>query len=166
MMAPIRVFVHGTNRLFQFLAGLAVVFIVCALGYDLVARNMFNAPTLWAMDLSRFALVFVFFLGIAPALEKGAHVGVDLLATTLRPRAQAALKVFALFLVVVFATVLLWQVTKLTMDIFARGGRFPTVIPIERKHVYWIGPVGVAQFLLTALVMLHDATRQFVVGRT
>jgi hypothetical protein len=38
--------------------------------------------------------------------------------------------------------------------LFADNSFFPTVVPIKLKHVYWIGPLGVLQFLLTGLAML------------
>ena len=153
-------FVHRTNFVFQLLAGILVLVIVAALGWDLVARNVFNAPTLWAMDLSRLALLFLFFLAIGPALESGSHVAVDILNEYLTGRPRWALQVVAQVLVIVFACFLLWEVTGETYDAFVYDGSFPTVVPVKMKYVYWIGPFGVLQFLLTALSLLWTSSLQ------
>ena len=153
-------FVHRTNVIFQIPACILVLVIVAALGWDLVARNVFNAPTLWATDLSRFALLFLFFLGIGPALEAGSHVAVDILSEHLTGRRRWALQIVAQVLVVIFACFLLWEVTKQTYDSFVDDGRFSTVIPVKMKYVYWIGPIGVLQFLLTSLSLLWKSSLQ------
>lgn len=159
-MSGIHSFVHRTNFLFQLLAGFFVLVIVVALGWDLVARNVFNAPTLWAMDLSRFALLFVFFLGLAPALESGSHVAVDILPEALRGWSKWALQLLAQALVIVFACFLLWQVVVQTYDSFVDNGSFPTVIPVKMKHIYWIGPIGVLQFLITGISLMWHTSLQ------
>jgi TRAP-type mannitol/chloroaromatic compound transport system permease small subunit len=47
------------------------------LAYEVVARYGFNAPTLWAYDLSYMLYGSHFMLGAAYALVKGAHVRTD-----------------------------------------------------------------------------------------
>ena len=145
------------NRWFLTLAGILAAAILAAVCYDLVLRNLFDAPTDWALDVSRFLLLFVFFLALAPALESGAHVSVDLLEHYLAPGSRRALRIAARLLVLVFGLILLWQVVRTTRDAFLSDEIFPIVITLKLKHVYWIAPLGVIQFLLTGLAMLGQA---------
>lgn len=159
-MDTLTLFTRRVNRLFLTLAGILVAVILAMIAYDLVLRNVFDSPTLWALDLSRFMLVYVFFLALAPALEGGSHVAVDIVEHYLPPAGKRYLKMFALLLVVVFGCFLLWQITRTTLEAFDEDGLFPTTIEVKMKWVYWIGPIGVIQFLLTAIAQLGATIRQ------
>ena len=147
------------NRAFLAVADVLVVAILLIVLYDIVLRDAFNDPTVWALDFSRFLLLFVFFLALAPALENGNHVAVDILDNYLPPRPQRLLRIAAVLLVLVFGSFFMWQITRSTLDVFATDDLFPTFVQVKQKYVYWIAPVGVAEFLLTALVLLGQALR-------
>ena len=153
-------FTRRVNRIFLSLAGILTAAILLAIAYDLVARNVFDAPTMWALDLSRFLLLFVFFLALAPALESGTHVSVDILEHYLAPGPKRVLRITARVLVLVFGGFMLWQICRSTYEAFVDNSLFPTLIPVKLKHVYWIGPLGVLQFLLTGIVLLGTAVRE------
>ncbi len=55
---------------------------------------------------------------------------------------------------VFFGAVLFWYVLDLTIDVFETDEFSFSVIPIKLKYLYWIGPVGTLQFLLTGCVQL------------
>lgn len=156
-MEALTLFTRRVNRFFLAAAGVLAAAILLAVAYDLVARNVFDAPTLWALDVSRFLLLFVFFLGLAPALESGAHVSVDILEHYLAPRPKRILRVTAKILILIFGAFLMWQLCRSTYEAFMDDALFPTVVPVKLKYVYWIGPLGVLQFLLTGLALLGSA---------
>ncbi|MDH5351860.1 MAG: TRAP transporter small permease subunit [Betaproteobacteria bacterium] len=60
------------------LVSLAMLFLVCAVTYECVARYLFHAPTIWVMEASYMANGSAFMLGCAYALHKGAHVRTDI----------------------------------------------------------------------------------------
>ena len=62
-------------------------------------------------------------------------------------------------LLVHFGAFLMWQILRTTYEAFADNSLFPTVVPLRLKHVYWIAPIGVAQFLLTAVALLAEDLR-------
>ena len=109
------------------------------------------SPSQWKVILA-FALVYVFFLALGPALESGHHVSVDLfdplLPRVIRPYQQPA----AYLLVLFFATVLFYYVSAVTLEVVDTGEMTYSVVPVQLEYIYCIGPVGVAEFWLTALV--------------
>lgn len=147
------------NRSFLAIADVLAAVILVIVVYDIVMRDAFNDPTVWALDFSRFLLLFVFFLALAPTLESGNHVAVDILDNYLPLGPKRALRVAAIVLVLVFGTFLFWQITRTTLQVFASDDLFPTFVQVKQKYVYWIAPVGVAEFLLTGLVLLGRALR-------
>jgi len=145
---------RAVNRVFIALAGAMAVGIFAVILYDVLMRNAFDAPTVWALDVSRFLLVYLFFLALAPALEAGSHVSVDAVTHWVGPGAARRLHTAAALLTVAFGMILLWQVTRATVDAFTRDEMFPTAVPIRMKYIFWIGPLGTLQFVLTAAVAL------------
>ena len=48
-----------------------------AVAYEVIARYLFNAPTIWAFDVTYMLYGTLFMLGAAYALHKGAHIRTD-----------------------------------------------------------------------------------------
>src|SRR3954452_22828191 len=55
---------------------LPLVFVVA---YEVIARYVFGAPTIWSFDLTYMLYGTIFMLGSAYALHKGAHIRTDFL---------------------------------------------------------------------------------------
>ena len=51
--------------------------LVAAVAYEVIARYAFNAPTVWAFDITYMLYAALFMLGAAYALHKGAHIRTD-----------------------------------------------------------------------------------------
>ena len=150
---------HGINRVFLIIAGCLCAAILATISYDLVLRNLFDEPTTWALDLSRFMMVYLFFFALAPALQAGAHVSVDILEQNMPPRVRRWFQIIAMIFVLVFGAFLFWQVVRFTIEAYQDNSLFPTYIRVRLIEVYWIAPIGVAEFLLTALAMLIGRMR-------
>ena len=53
--------------------------LILAMTYEVIARKLFLAPTIWAYDMSRFLYGALFMLGAGYALSKGVHIRADFL---------------------------------------------------------------------------------------
>jgi len=51
--------------------------LVLAVSYEVFARYLFNAPTMWSFDVAYMLYGTIFMLGAAYALHKGAHIRTD-----------------------------------------------------------------------------------------
>ena len=56
--------------------------------YEVLARKLFNAPTMWAYDMSRFLYGALFMLGAGYALSKGVHIRADFLYRNFKTKTQ------------------------------------------------------------------------------
>jgi TRAP-type mannitol/chloroaromatic compound transport system permease small subunit len=65
------------------------------LTYEGVARYLFNAPTLWAYDLSYMLYGALFMLGAHYTLLKGAHIRTDMLWEKFSPRTKGRIDAVA-----------------------------------------------------------------------
>lgn len=73
-----------SGRLFCWL----IVPLVAGTVYEVVVRYMFNAPTIWAYDLSYMLYGSHFMLGAAYTLLKGGHIRTDIFYQNWSPRTQ------------------------------------------------------------------------------
>ena len=130
-------------------AGLAAL-IVVAVFYRYVLQD----PIAWVLDITIFLLVFVFFLAVAPALESGSHIEVDLFDPLIPSSARKTQRLIGKVLTLIFAAIFFWFVLAYYREIVETDELSFTMITVPLKYVYWIGPIGALQFLLTAAVLL------------
>lgn len=76
LLALIRTIDRFTDLTGSVFAWLAVP-LVAGVAYEVFSRYLFNAPTIWAYDLTFMLYGALFMLGAAYALHKGAHIRTD-----------------------------------------------------------------------------------------
>ena len=76
LLTIIRAIDRFTDRTGTLVSWLSVP-LVAAVAYEVVARYMFNAPTIWSFDTTYMLYGTLFMLGAAYALHKGAHIRTD-----------------------------------------------------------------------------------------
>jgi TRAP-type mannitol/chloroaromatic compound transport system permease small subunit len=76
LLATIRLIDRFTERTGTAVSWLSIV-LVAAVSYEVIARYAFNAPTVWAYDITFMSYGALFMLGAAYALLKGAHIRTD-----------------------------------------------------------------------------------------
>jgi TRAP-type mannitol/chloroaromatic compound transport system permease small subunit len=72
-----------------------IVPLFLSLTYEGIARYAFNAPTLWAYDLSYMLYGALFMLGAHYTLLKGAHIRTDMLWEKFSPRTKGRIDAVA-----------------------------------------------------------------------
>jgi TRAP-type mannitol/chloroaromatic compound transport system permease small subunit len=65
--------------------------LVGAVAYEVFARYLFNAPTVWSYDVTYMLYGALFMLGAAYALHKGAHIRTDFFWDTFTPRTKGVI---------------------------------------------------------------------------
>ena len=147
-------FTRVVNRVFAAVACLLVLVIMTAIVVQIIYRFLLDDPIAWVLDITIFLLVFVFFLSVAPALQSGSHIEVDMFDSLIPKRHHKAVRLTGKLLTVAFGAILLWYVTAYYYDIVELDEVSFTMLIVQLKYLYWIGPLGAAQFLLTAIVLL------------
>jgi TRAP-type mannitol/chloroaromatic compound transport system permease small subunit len=81
--------------------------LIFAMTYEVLARKLFLAPTIWAYDISRFLYGALFMLGAAYALSKGVHIRADFLYRNFKTKNQGKID-FWLYLLFYFPGLLVF----------------------------------------------------------
>lgn len=86
---------HGIDRALAMLAtaagtlaGIGVAAILVMVGYEIIARYLFDRPTSWSVEMSTYAVIAVAYLGTAYAHANGANIRVTVLLDALPPHAR------------------------------------------------------------------------------
>ena len=93
------------SRVLNRIAQIVAVVLVFSMIYEVVARYVFGAPTIWAFDISYMCTGTLFVLGAAYALHEDAHVRIDFLAQKIPPTPRRILEgvIFVFMLTPIFA---------------------------------------------------------------
>lgn len=94
--APLDSFCRFVDRLSTAVGVVAawlIVPLVVALCWEVFARYVLNAPTIWAFEIGYLLTGTSWLLGMAYALSRDAHIRVDVLTTRLSERAKALVDV-------------------------------------------------------------------------
>jgi TRAP-type mannitol/chloroaromatic compound transport system permease small subunit len=77
------------------MAAFAIVPLVLATCYEVLARYAFDAPTIWAYDIGYTLTGSHFLLGMAYTLAVGAHIRIDIFSGKFSPRTRALIDLCA-----------------------------------------------------------------------
>ncbi len=134
--------VTKTSTALGYLSGGLVLAMMISLGYDVVARHVFNSPTIWADELSGYLLVAITFLGAAYTLTMDAHVRVDTLIDRLDGKKRRGVIFVTDVVSLVFLWVYGWQAYRLAIDAYVSVKISPTLLrtPIFIPQV--VLPIG------------------------
>lgn len=88
-------------------AVLCVVAMMLIITYDVIARYVFNSPTMWGGEIASYLMIAIVFLGLGQNLRLGSHIRIDIFTNLVTPRARLFLEVLAYGAGVVFTAMLL-----------------------------------------------------------
>jgi TRAP-type mannitol/chloroaromatic compound transport system permease small subunit len=116
--------IDGFSRFVGWVVCMLTLPLFVAMVYEIVARKLFSAPTVWAYDISRMLYGAMFMLGAGYALARGVHIRADFLYRGLPERTQGRVDL-ALYLVFFFPGLLIffWTAADYAWTAVSRGER-------------------------------------------
>jgi TRAP-type mannitol/chloroaromatic compound transport system permease small subunit len=141
--------------------------LILAMVYEVFARYLFTAPTLWAYDISRMIYGAMFVLGAAYALSKGVHIRSDFLyrkwSVQTQGKVDTALYVFCYFPALI---IFLWVSSQWAWISVSRAERgtdtafMPLLGPIKSTL-----PIGIAFLIVQGISELLKSVHAARKGR-
>lgn len=138
-----------------------------AMVYEVIARYIFTAPTMWAYDISRMLYGALFMLGAGYALSKGVHIRADFIYRNWSARTQGIVDA-TLYIVFYFPGLIVFLMTSTDFAFMAwlRGERgmdtawMPYVAPIKTAL-----PAGIVLLLIQGVSELLKSMYAAIRGR-
>jgi len=157
-MVMIGKFLRGVDAFSQW-TGRWVSYLILVLalivGVEVVARYVFNRPTIWAHELSAMLFGTFIILGGAYTGARGLQVNMDVIYGAQRPRVRALLDVITFFIALGFVGVLVWKGWQ---------SAWKSVRVLEHASTQWGPPIYPFKLMLPvgALMLLAQLTAKFI----
>jgi len=149
-----KAFVRGVGAINEWVAKYFSLFIIpmmLVVTLDVILRYIFNKPLLWSWDVNMQLLGVLAVMGAGYTLLKRGHIGVDVIALRLSPRARTILGLIVAPLFFLAIGVLLWKSGQMAWTSVLRKevmtGAFHT--PLYPFRVLMV--IGVFLFLLQGI---------------
>lgn len=137
----------STGLALRLSTGFLVIAAALAL-YQVVTRFVFGAPSTWSEVITRSAMIWSVFLGVAVAFRHGAMIAVEAVMTALPRRLGLGVFLFANAASFAFFSILLWQGWLMTGRVVNQR---LAALEVSIAWVYAALPVGSA-FILVAIL--------------
>ncbi len=135
------------------LCAAALLAIGAIVAYEVAARYLFNAPTLWSQEISVYLLLLCAFVGFAPTMHAGEHIRIDLLSRRFGARVRSALELATCLAVAAFAAIAAWGGYETVRQSLRYGRRSLTLLAVPLWIPQLVVPLGM--LLLLAVVLLR-----------
>ena len=119
--------------------------------FEVVARYIFNRPTLWAWDINIQLLAVITIFGGGYTLLNGEHVIVDVFVEGLSPRRRAILDSVTGLLILFSVGILVWEAALLGWQSFLEGERLSSVWGPPIYPLKMLVPLGAFLLFLQGL---------------
>jgi C4-dicarboxylate transporter DctQ subunit len=120
--------------------------------YDVILRTA-GHPTIWAFEMTTYALIAGTFLANAHALREGSHFRVTFLVETF-PRLAPYLERFSLIVTLLFGAVLAVSGFEFVQEAFVNNLRSPTLLHVPLYLPRLAIPVGAVSLMIQAMINL------------
>ncbi len=130
----------------EFVAGVFMVLMSLATFSNVVARYILNSPIQWAEEFSRYAFIWVVFMGAAVCTKRKRHIAIDSLVLALPGRMQSYFHVMVDLLILGLMVVIVYYGSILT----ASATQTTATLKVPQYIVYIVVPVS------AALIFLHS----------
>jgi len=152
----------GLNRIVDWIENVSVTLLILTATVvaivQVIARYVFNNSLFWSEELILYSLITMSFLTMGMGVRYASHISVEAVYAIAGPRMARALQIGACCLGLIFAGVLIFYGSKLSVNTMNMGQLSPAMrVPVG--YVYTIIPIAgvfmvlryflILQFLLT-----------------
>lgn len=117
------------------LVALLAAMVVMVFG-NVIMRWVFNDGILISEEMSRFAFVWLTFIGAVVVMRENAHLGVDALVRALGPRGRLVCMVLSDALVLACCALLFWGTWKQAPQ------NYTNIAPVSGVNMLWVFGIG------------------------
>jgi TRAP-type C4-dicarboxylate transport system permease small subunit len=144
----------------EIVAGLFMVLMSLCTFANVVARYVFNSPIQWAEEFSRYAFIWVVFMGAAVCTKRNRHIAIDSLVQVLPARVQSIFRLVVDLCILGLMVVIVYYGGILT----SAATQTTATLKIPQYVVYLVVPASAALIFLHTLGDLQRHLRSLLKG--
>jgi len=105
--------VSRLSLFFQNIAILAFIILTSSVIYEVIARSIFNKPTIWSLEIVTYMISCVAFFGSAYVLRINKHLEINILTQLFSKKYQRLMKIFSDTVGLIFCSIVFFYGCKL-----------------------------------------------------
>jgi C4-dicarboxylate transporter, DctQ subunit len=145
------------------LAGAILIFITAAVCYTIGMRYLFTKTTIWIMQTTEYALLWIVFLATTWLLREGGHITTDLIYAHLNMKTKRILDCIMFVIGGVTCVVMVYFGIDYTRECIMKGITDVRGVTIPKWIIFIIIPIG---SILLTIQFFRMAWNRFVDKRT
>lgn len=147
------------------IAWIILLFICAAVCYTIGMRFLFTQTTIWIMQTTEYALLWIVFLSTTWLLREKGHITTDLIYEHLGPKTQRVLDGITFTLSGLACAVLFYYSTAYTYDSIIAGVTDVRAVTVPKWTVYIIIPIGSIFLIIQFFRMAWGRFSELKAGR-
>lgn len=120
--------------------------------YEVVMRKVFNSPTIWVDELSRFGMIWAIYLAAAHILKRRELITVELFTVSMSKNKLKFFELFALCIIVFFSGIAAYHGAQMVIESVEMGRRTSSMLGVPKWMTESAIPVGFGLLCLQAVV--------------
>jgi TRAP-type mannitol/chloroaromatic compound transport system permease small subunit len=156
--------IEKLNTLISAISSWALLGMTLIVGFEVMSRYFFNAPTIWAWDINVQLMLLLLMLGMAEAYRRDVHVRVDVLTSGLSDRSKAVIEVLLAPVFLLVAVIIAWTGWEYFLDSYNRNQTASTIFAPLLWPIKFTLPLGGALLVLQGVVKLIRDIRIVIHG--
>jgi TRAP-type C4-dicarboxylate transport system permease small subunit len=144
----------------EIVAGVFMVLMSLSTFANVVARYVFNSPIQWAEEFSRYAFIWVVFMGAAVCTKRNRHIAIDSLLQILPAPMQRVFRLLVDVCILGLMAVIVYYGGILT----AAATQTTATLKVPQSVVYLVVPASAALIFLYTLGDFHRHLRSVLRG--
>jgi len=122
--------------------------------YEVVARYIFTAPTIWAEEMSRFFQLWAVYIAAAAVLKSGDMIRITIVTERLPAAWKRLAEALQYVVIAGFSVVAIWYGIAIVADSVALDRNTSTMLSVPQWMTEIVIPVGFALLLVECLAKL------------
>ena len=152
MIVPLRFVFRNFEEV---VAGTLLVLMVLATLLNVVARYLFNSPVPWAEEFSRYAFIWLVFIGAVVCTKQGRHISIDIIVKALPDRIRPFVQILADVATATLMLIIIYYGWILT----ASATQPTSTLKVPQYVIYMIVPLSALLILVRTVNDVFRATR-------
>jgi TRAP-type C4-dicarboxylate transport system permease small subunit len=152
------------NRIIELgalIAGVLLIFLMLSVTVEVALRYFLGRPTSWVVEICGYILLYIPFLVAAWVLRRDGHVRMDLMISTLSPKAQSLVNAITSFVSALICFLLTWYGIKVVLYFSKLGYKTPTVLMLPKSMIITIIFIGSFMLAVQFLIRTYNHLRNW-----
>jgi TRAP-type C4-dicarboxylate transport system permease small subunit len=127
--------------------------------YEVIMRKVFNSPTIWVDEITRFVQVWAVYLASAHILKKRGLITVELFSASLSRNMVRILEIFSLLVIAFFSIIAFYYGLGVVLESIEMGRKTSTMLGVPKWFTESAIPVGFGLLFIQTVVELLKLLR-------